>query len=156
MAKICICDICGRTDASTDSIKKCKKLADSNFRKRNKQIFDDRPLKITVPNYEGNKYTVFVDVKIEDARDTKKIDDFYNNKQAIIDGFIAQLFQPQMMDEESMGCACNTGGQQGHAEMGIGIDFANPHPHICAYCKREMLKLAMTYGDEEIATDFLE
>ena len=120
------CDICGKAQG------------------RKGIKFDNRPLKLQIPNYKKLPYNIYVDVKIEDARDTRKIQEFYKNKESFLDNIKGMMGGAGVdFDESEM-------PQSGAAT----IAFENPYPIICNSCKRELIKLTLSYGDERVPVKF--
>ena len=132
MSLLKVCDICGRAERSIPGKEGFKKaIKPKVYGIKGGSLFDDRPIKIRVPAHNGERYNVFIDVKVEHVDDTKIIDKMYDMKNNFMQSFLDQL---------------EGGTEEGPMDF-IG-EFKNPHPKICANCKREMLKLAKVYGSE--------
>jgi len=112
MSFISKCDLCGK-DASTRGVK-----------------FDERPLKIQVPNYKKEKYNFYLTLQCEADDDTKAIKEF--RKKAAATKLMETFFDPDETSEEEV--------------MAQVINFKNPCPLLCNNCKKEMMKLIMNYG----------
>jgi len=103
------CDMCGRFEGKTK--------------------FSHEPISLSVRGKIGRKLNLFLNVHVEDAEDTKMVEDFEKN------------LTPQAMQSYV---------QSGidPIEMMLG-KIKNTYPCICNQCKREMIKLLVSYGSDD-------
>ena len=103
------CDMCGRFEGKTK--------------------FNHEPISLCVKGKIGRKLNLFLNVQVEDAEDSKMIEDFEKN-------LTPQLLQSYL--------------QRGEDPMALVVGkIKNMHPCICNQCKREMIKLLVSYGTED-------
>ena len=104
-------------------LKKCDICGKSQS---NKVTFDSRPISLQLDSPTHKRpYNIFLTVAIEDADDTISITELKKN--------------PKFMKDVMQG---NTGSIYDY------MDLNNPYPCICIKCKRELAKLALSYGRE--------
>ena len=135
MALLKLCDICGRVETPAGDYKKAKKA--KVYDNKPGALFDERPIRLQLPGHNGDRYNVSVEIKMEHEKDTVILDELYNTQ---VSSFIEKLFA----GEESV--------EGAPTELSIdplqAVTLNNPHPKICSSCKREILKLVMSYGSE--------
>ena len=135
MSLLKVCDICGKAEKRIGDIKKADRA--KAFNSTLEAQFDDRPIRLSIPSYNGDRYNIYVEIKMEHEADTKILDEMYENK----DNIISVLFGGGEED------GFPTSG--GISDMLKNVTLNNPHPKICTRCKREILKLVRAYGSEK-------
>lgn len=146
------CDICGKVEGKG---------------KKNAQ-FDNRPLRLQVPNYNQKPYNIYVDIKIEDNRDTVTIENMLKRQSQMSSKLENMIFDQDPEEDYNIAgynkepeCDCDQCRQENQGQNPVAIPlkinpakFINPYPQICNRCRRELLKLVLSYGKSDRTVKF--
>ena len=102
---------------------------------KSKTKFTPGGIKLQVPNYKKQKLNFKVDITVENPKDTKILEKLKND--------IDQLLYLGMLDELD-----NDIIENGIQEMQVQTytKLKTPNPMLCDNCKKEIIKLAFSYG----------
>lgn len=127
MALIKKCNICGKTEG---------KVVLSDNDKRAVVKFSNLPLKLQIPNFDGQLYNIIVDVKCEKASDTDKITSMQKEYAAL--NYTDFLQKVMSLPKENIVSNGNS--------VGVQVKLDEPYPMICDVCKTGLMKLAIQHG----------
>ena len=116
MSLIPKCDLCGKS--------------------KPKVKFSGAGIKLQVPNYKGNKLNFTITVNIEDPRDKKTMLDFENK--------VAELSMYALEEGGEIGTIIDD--EIFNLQLKTMTKLKTPNPLLCDKCKKEIVKLAWSYG----------
>jgi len=96
------------------------------------------PLKIQLPSKDKHDYNFYISVRMEDVRDSKLIKDFQKIMKNLGINDVSDFDNKMLSEEEYLKII--------EMEENINTKLNNPKPHLCQYCIREVLKMALRYG----------